>query len=68
MEQMYTGTIRGEGLAGTKGGSATPRFRVRGGRGWAHSVARPWVPISTYGLSLAVFRRNANAFRTIGMG
>ena len=22
---------------------ATPRFVVRGGQGWAHSVARPWV-------------------------
>ena len=26
---------------------ATPPFDVRGSRGWAHSMARPWVPISS---------------------
>ena len=26
---------------------ATPRFGVRGSRGWAHSIGRPWVPTSS---------------------
>ena len=39
---------------------ATPRPGVHGGRGWADSVAHPWVPISSrlthkYGLSLTVW-------------
>ena len=37
---------------------AKPQFGVRWCRGWAHSVARPWVPISsplTYSLSRTVF-------------
>ena len=27
---------------------ATPRFGVRGGRGWAYSTARPWVLLAPY--------------------
>ena len=26
---------------------ATARFAVRGGRGWPHSIAQPWAPISS---------------------
>ena len=28
--------------------SHTPRFGVRGGRGWVRTMPRPWVPISLY--------------------
>ena len=43
------------------GDLSTTRFREFGGtwgRGWAHSIARPWIAISsplTHGLSLIVF-------------
>ena len=40
----------------------TPPFGVRGSRGWAYSIASPWVPISSlltyniyYSLSLTIF-------------